>query len=107
MKIYVAGPMSGIEDFNYPAFHDMAKKLEAQGHCVMNPAILPKGFSEDDYMDVALAMLRCCDAIIMLKGWQGSMGAKAEYALAEKYDLFIFEEKQYAEIPRIGAMIKE
>ena len=31
-----------------------------------------------------MAMIRCVDAIYMLKGWQRSAGAKAELALAAK-----------------------
>ncbi|GCG45653.1 hypothetical protein BvCmsH15A_01978 [Escherichia coli] len=31
-----------------------------------------------------MAMIRCVDAIYMLKDWQRSAGARAELALAEK-----------------------
>lgn len=38
MKIYLAGPMRGIPEFNFPAFHAMACRLRAEGNVVFNPA---------------------------------------------------------------------
>ena len=36
--IYVSGPMSGLPDLNFPAFHAAAAELRALGHTVVNPA---------------------------------------------------------------------
>lgn len=38
MTTYIAGPMSGIPDFNYPMFHRVAKHLRDRGVDVRNPA---------------------------------------------------------------------
>ncbi|EOU7905890.1 DUF4406 domain-containing protein, partial [Escherichia coli] len=48
------------------------------------PAVLPDGLTQPHYMDIWMAMIRCVDAVYMLKGWQRSAGAKAELALVEK-----------------------
>lgn len=97
MKIYIAGPMSGLVEFNRPAFMFTAAKLTGRGHTALNPAILPDGLSQAEYMDICLAMLRCADAIFMLRGWEKSAGARAENALAEKLEMeIIFQEEDRA-----------
>ena len=37
-KVYLAGKMSGIPEFNFPAFFRYAKQLEDAGFEVFNPA---------------------------------------------------------------------
>ena len=37
-RLYLAGPMTGIEDLNFPAFHAEAARLRALGYTVINPA---------------------------------------------------------------------
>lgn len=39
-KVYVAGPMTGIPQFNIPAFDALAAKLRAKGNTVVSPAEL-------------------------------------------------------------------
>lgn len=93
MIVYIAGPMSGYEQFNRPAFHTAAKELSERGHTVLNPATLPDGLTQPQYMDICLAMLRCADAIYLLNDWEYSVGARAENAVAEKLELEILGER--------------
>ncbi|WP_406706607.1 DUF4406 domain-containing protein [Sodalis sp.] len=95
--IYIAGPMTGKPDFNRTAFSLAAVRLSAQGAIPLNPAILPEGLSEADYMRIGLAMLQlqCAYGIYLLDGWQDSAGACAEVALAKKLGLaFRFQATQ-------------
>lgn len=85
MKIYIAGKITGDPD--YKKRFDAAEALIAKmGHAVMNPARLEayEDFTWEDYMDVSGAMLRVCDAVFFLEGWEDSRGARAERQLADE-----------------------
>ncbi len=107
MKIYLAGPMTGIPHFNFPLFKQVAYTLRKQGHEVFNPAERDierhdgKDISEDNptgcqvlaatnhgfslreaLADDTAYICMEADAICMLPGWEASPGARAEWALA-------------------------
>jgi len=106
MKIYLAGGMRGYPEFNFPAFHRMAKILRDQGHEVFSPA--EKGeeilLTDNPGIQESLEFRRkvfkidttfICDeaeGLFMLKGWELSSGARAEHALAIAIGLKIFYE---------------
>lgn len=83
-RYYVAGPMTGYIDLNFPAFHKAASWLRGLGHHVENPAEInadPKA-KWADCMRADIARLVTCDAIYLLHGWQRSRGAKLEFDIA-------------------------
>lgn len=83
MKVYLAGPMRGFEDDNKPLFNFAAKKLRALGYVVYNPGEGEVGKTFREYFKGDLAWI--CDhaeAIALLPGWEKSMGACAERAVA-------------------------
>ena len=90
-RIYVAGPMTGHEDFNYPAFNAAAAQFRALGYVVENPAEnpVPACGSWEGYMRLAIGQLVRCDEIHMLRGWSHSRGAKVERQLAETLGLVV------------------
>ena len=88
-KVYIAGPMTGLPDYNRPAFFAAAEELAANGDTPLNPAILPDGLSQADYMAICIAMLQRADSIVMLDNWERSEGARAELSLAQKLGLRI------------------
>jgi hypothetical protein len=105
-SIYIAGPMTGLPEFNYPAFF-MAEHILARDWLVNNPARMDgidttgmKGLhSEVPEFCLKQAMKRNChaicesDAIYMLKGWEKSRGAMVEIQLAIYLGLEIHYER--------------
>ncbi|QYC55130.1 hypothetical protein SEA_BOILGATE_50 [Mycobacterium phage Boilgate] len=83
--LYIAGPMTGLADFNRPAFRVMADRLRRKGYRVVNPAELPGETLNnpwDWYMRRDLAELVKCDGIVLLPGWEQSKGARLEHHVA-------------------------
>lgn len=85
-RVYVAGPMTGIEGFNYPAFNAVADQLRSQGYEVENPADhgTVEGAQWADYMAYDLTRLGLCGVIALLPGWENSKGAQLEVLIAER-----------------------
>lgn len=86
MKLYIAGPMSGLPDFNYPAFFKAAQDLGAAGFDPINPARVREGLPQMgagwiDYMRASLRDIADCDGIATLPGWRDSRGARIEVDL--------------------------
>lgn len=70
MKIYIAGKIAG--DRRYRAkFREAAKALEAAGHVVLNPATLPDGLTDADYMRICMAMVDAATGVILLSVQRG------------------------------------
>lgn len=103
MRVYLAGPMTGIREFNFPEFDKYAAILKSKGHEVCNPADLDRelGFDPESQEGVSQEFLRealrrdlsaiCdADAIAMLPGWENSGGARVEWMLAVRLGLRIF-----------------
>lgn len=90
--LYVSGPMSGIPEFNYPAFEEATQQLRAAGYTVVSPheldgdagVDLGQPFTHEDRIAAmkrdAIAVLDA-DGIAVLPGWANSTGALAELAL--------------------------
>lgn len=94
MRVYLAGPMSGIEGLNYPAFEAAANNLRANGYWVASPHEFfppdPK-LTREECLKVDLKHLLDCDAIAMLPGWENSVGANAELSVAKMVGLGLLE----------------
>jgi DNA-binding CsgD family transcriptional regulator len=83
---YLAGPMTGIHDLNFPAFHRHAAKLRAEGLEVINPAEInaDKQMAWGDCMRADIAALVTCEGIALMPDWTFSNGATLEHHIAER-----------------------
>lgn len=82
MKIYIAGPITGTDDY-MERFAAAEERLQEAGYVVINPAKvsagMPKETSHAEYMKLAICMLDMCGGIYMLKGFEKSKGAMQEF----------------------------
>ena len=96
--IYLAGPISGpLLPENRKRFYDVEAKVLAKwfGNAekvILNPATLPLGLTEQDYMSIGMQMLFAADTLVMLDGWEQSVGATIEFNMAKKCGKRIFSE---------------
>lgn len=99
-KVYIAGPMRGLPDFNYPTFNFYAERAREAGFAVVNPAEIGAQFGTPEEINGNRALLAAvvaaelhaldtCNAICLLPGWEKSDGAKRELARALQLGLSI------------------
>jgi hypothetical protein len=92
VRIYIAGPMRGYPEHNFPAFDKAEKEIAAAGHIPVSPHQAPKQDSPTNYLKYDIALLVSCDAICLLSGWEASIGAKCEVAVALSLSLLFVDE---------------
>lgn len=84
MKVYLSGPMSGIPDNNFPAFHEWAARLRAQGYDVVSPAEIQEAETWELCLRADLREMCNCEAIALMPGWENSKGANLELHVAHR-----------------------
>lgn len=114
MRVYVAGPMSSVKFYNWPAFRACAEYLRSKGHEVETPfdansRVWERHYGRPfnplsdrcDYGDPVLremfaddvATLLRCDAIALLEGWHASTLAPVELRIARLFGLAVLTEE--------------
>lgn len=111
--LYLAGPMRNIEHYNFPAFDEAAAALRARGYTVFNPAEADRengfdatgldgeglelqGFDLRKALKMDLGWI--CDhasGIAVLPGWEDSLGANAEVALAKSLNILVMAARDW------------
>lgn len=92
--VYIAGPMKGYPEHNYPAFIEAEKQLTSFGIKVLNPVNHSAGVGTDlpysYYIRRSVEDVLHASAVCVLPGWEKSTGAKLEVHLAQALGLPIY-----------------
>ena len=90
-RVYIAGPMTGYAELNFPAFHAEAQALRVAGLEVINPAEInvDPNMRWAACMRADIAQLVTCDRIHLLPGWSNSKGAALEHHIASALGLLV------------------
>lgn len=121
-RVYVAGPMTGLKDFNFPAFFEASDKLRAEGYAPINPAqhdidsgyveIVDGEYKTTQFFDLQKVLLwdlqqvAYADTIYLLNGWEKSKGARAEHALAVALGKEILSEPVLPDLIGLGGLLR-
>ncbi len=95
-KIYIAGKMTGLSKENIlENFSTVEKYFNNQGYATMNPAVLwhldkPENFNPKEYLEINYAMIRLCDALIVLPNSEDSHGTACEIKYANKLNIPVY-----------------
>jgi len=83
-RIYISGPMTGIDDLNFPAFYAAAARLKDAGFKPCNPADLNPDPTTPRSICLRndIKALCDCDGLALLPGWESSAGAHLELNVA-------------------------
>lgn len=92
MKIYLAGPITGLPNGNKQTFKRIQEELEKKGHKVINPHELftqdeIEKFKHNDFMRRCIPEVCNADMVVTLPEWMESKGASQEVDIARMFDI--------------------
>lgn len=95
--IYIAGPMTGYPEYNWPMFKRVTEYFRGQGMKVVCPTengSIPDVTHYQECIKNSLRTLIEANTIAMLPGWLGSKGAmiEAKLAVAMGYKTYLITE---------------
>ena len=113
-RCYVAGPMRGIKDYNFPAFDQAKHRGEGLGWTVISPADMDREqgdqgavpgtpasfrvYAERDIKVLLSFRAEDGDAIALLPGWENSIGAQAEFRVARWLGLRVLNAETFTDL---------
>lgn len=102
MRLYIAGPMTGLIDNNHPAFEYACKRLYDAGHTPVSPHVLEANAHtyQNDKMTKGelyrwvipgdIFALASCHGVVALPGFECSDGTAFELHGAKLFELEVF-----------------
>lgn len=129
-KFYIAGPMTGIPQFNFPAFDAAAASLRSYGYLVVSPVELddpssraaalsnetgdPEQYNADtgetwgDLLARDVKMIADeVSGVVALEGWEESRGARLEVFVARTCGKPVYSYEEWLNDPTPGAPLTE
>lgn len=84
MTIYIAGKITGDPGYK-EKFEAEKQKLHETfpWAIILNPAEIPEGLRNHEYMRLSFAMIDSADLVVFLPDWEDSRGARLEKAYCE------------------------
>lgn len=97
-KFYLAGPMTGLPEYNFPEFDRYCEILRKKNFDIISPHEIDHGETPETrgsldyhlYIKEGLKALLTCDAVILMPGWENSHGSRFEVEVARKCGMNIF-----------------
>lgn len=101
-RCYLSGPITGIDGYMEKFDQYEYDLTQIFGWTVINPAKvnheMPPDTSYEEYIEMSETMLRMCDRIFLMPGWEKSRGARFEREFALIHGLEVWEENDYGEV---------
>lgn len=97
--VYIAGPFRAPSHWgivgNVRKAEELAHKVWSMGAAAVCPHLNTANFQgslpDSVWLEGDLEIMRRCDAVLLVPGWLGSEGTKAEVALARKLGMPVFD----------------
>ena len=117
--LYIAGPMRGIAEYNFPAFFEAENQLKSMGYNVLSPATqdVKEGFKThtpestltgEDYerwIKRDMDMVTKSDGVCVLPGFEKSKGAQVEVTMARFLNKPVYTYPTMAKLEVSGSMV--
>jgi len=117
LRIFLSGPMTGHENFNFDKFNFIENVLKQYGVDVVNPVRICKKYKKEHVLgdkavfDKMVAEQqeaeKTCNAIMLLHGWQNSKGVKLELKTAANLDFKFFLDSDVLQVCKDYGNYKE
>lgn len=90
MKVYIIGIRDNAEEFKKVEY-----LLKKEGHAPVNPLkviqALPEEITNADFTIIAFELIKICDAVYLLEGWEKDLLSRMEFAQAEREEKVILK----------------
>lgn len=96
MLIYIAGPYRGDVENNIKKARALAAKCYLKGHNCITPHLnlaymdLDTSLGDEFWLNATMELLKKCDAICMVDGWEESVGSVAEFIYARQNNIPVY-----------------